>query len=169
MALVVEDGTVVEDANAYADVAYADAYLAANIHVFAQWDALAQEQKEFLLVWATRELDAQATWRGSKTDEESPLRWPRTGVYDVDGVPIGVNEIPTALKNAVCELARFLMVRDRTQESGREGIKVIQADVVRLEFDEYYRAPVIPPLIGALIRGLGIVAGGTGFKPIKRT
>jgi len=169
MALVVEDGTVVDGANSYVDVDYADAYLSANIHVFAQWSALTVENKENLLIWATREIDAQATWYGVKTDEDSPLRWPRTNVKDVDGTPIGVNEIPTALKNAVCELARFLMVRDRTQETGKEGLKVLQADVVRLEFDEYYRAPVIPSTIGALLRGLGVIAGGNGFKPIKRT
>jgi len=165
MAIIVEDGSVVPNANSYVSVADATTYLAANIHVSAAWVALSTEQKENLLIWATRELDNRVDWKGSKTDPESSLRWPRVGVFDRDGNLIADDVIPKQLKDAVCELARYLMAGDRSADTGREGIKVLQVDVVRLEFDEYYKTQFLPNEIGYILAGLGYVSGGTPRFP----
>jgi hypothetical protein len=56
MALVVEDGTGVVTANAYADVAAVDEILSVNIH--SQWSLLTEvATKEKLIQWASRILD----------------------------------------------------------------------------------------------------------------
>jgi len=170
MAFIVEDGSVVANANSYVTVAYADAYLAANIHVFATWDALLDADKENLLVWATRELDNRVRWKGTKTDPDSALRWPRTGVYDRDNNLIPDDEIPKQLMDAVCELARFFMASDRTADTGKEGLKVLQVDVIRLEFDEYFKTQTLPDEIGFILSGLGyIYGGGVRFPRIVRS
>jgi hypothetical protein len=160
VSVVVEDGTVVEDANSYIDVAFAEAYLEANIHVFPTWEDLDDDSKAALVVWATRYLDQRAAWKGYKTTETSALRWPRTGVYNRDGILIDPNEIPEQLKQATAEMARYLISSDRSIERGTDGLTRLKVDVIELEFDKNYRFPEVPNEINILLAGLGTINGG---------
>lgn len=167
--VVVEDGTVVTDANSYVSVAEATDYLAANIHVGADWTSLSADDKAALVVWATRYLDNRAVWFGTKTDNTSSLRWPRTGVRDVDNILIGANTIPNQLKMATIEMARYLIAEDRSIERGSDGLMRLKVDVIQLQFDQNYRLAVIPNELQVLIRGLGYFIGGRyGFGRIRR-
>lgn len=58
---LVEDGTGVEDATSYATVVQADEYAA--FFKYPDWDLLAEEDKEPLLMRASTLLDEQFTWR----------------------------------------------------------------------------------------------------------
>lgn len=167
--LVVETGAVVANANSYVTLAEANTYLEANIQVFDTWSALSTDDKNALLIWATRYLDQRARWNGYKTDEDSALRWPRTGVYDADNNAIGAHEIPTQLKQAVIEMARYLMVEDRAIERGTDGFTKIKVDVIELSIDANYRQSEIPNELRIFIQGLGSLwSAGHNFGRIRK-
>lgn len=166
---LVEDGTGLTGANSYATVAEADDYLVANIHVAPIWAALDTASKEYLLAWASRYLDQRATWNGDRMVNTSGLRWPRTGVYTIDDVLIADDEVPTALKQATIEMARYLIASDRSTERDQDALKELQVDVVKLVFDVSYRLPKVPSEISYILRGLGTInSGAMNFARIIR-
>lgn len=167
----VEDGSVVAGANSYVSVAEADDIITVNIHQSTAWLALTNTNKEYLLIWATRTLDAYVDWEGVKTDEDSALRWPRTGVTDRDGNAVGVNEIPEQVKQATALLASSLREKDRSGEQGKDGVKRVKADVVEVELDSNYRIGMLTDDLAFLLKGLGIVNTGSslGFGQIVRS
>jgi len=191
---VVEDGSMVPNANSYVDVQTATDYLASNIHVAASWASISTLNQQQLLSWATRYLDQRATWNGTQTSlylanpaytnlvdtwasipapgtgvPQQSLRWPRSGVYDVDGNPIESNVIPPALIAATVEMARYLIVNDRSSERPQDGLTELKADTITLKFLPDYTLPIVPTEIGYIIRGLGTIASGrTNFSKITR-
>lgn len=165
----VEDGTLVAGANSYVPVDYADAYIVQNIHASESWDALSTDGRQRVLSWASRYLDQRATWNGTIVDETQAMRWPRSGVTDIDGRVIPTTEIPKALMDAVCEMARYLTVEDRSTERQQDGLRELRVDVVDLKFTEGYRIAQVPSQINIMLRGLGTIAGGRGsFGKIRK-
>ena len=172
MVMVVEDGSVVTGANSYVSLAEADTYLASSITA-SVWTALDDTAKENLLIVASRWLDQQATWGGYKYDEDSAMRWPRTGAYDRDNLPVAEDEIPQQLREAVMELALFFATpeNDPTRYSETQGMTEITVDVITLKFTEGYNASALKflPGLNVMLRGIGSVSfGGRGFAPIVR-
>ena len=162
---VVEDGTGTNAAaNSYVSVEDADDIITTNIHISDSWDALTVSQKERLLVWASRYLDTQTRWKGYKTVDDSPLRWPRQGVCDRDDIEIDANTIPNQLKVATAEMARYLIDVDRSVERDTDGLERVKADVVEIEFLAGYRLPQVPSHIQYLVQGLGYISGGRGTR-----
>lgn len=160
----VETGTGLDPlANSYVSVVEADDIITTNIHAAIEWDALTVDQKERLLVWASRYLDDHTTWKGEKTVSTSPLRWPRTGVCDRDNTHIADDVIPIQLKVATAEMARYLVAQDRTVERDSDGLERVKADVVEIEFLPGYRLPSVPSNMQYLVQGLGAIFGG-GFR-----
>lgn len=168
MAIIVEDGTVVTNANSYVSVAFADNYFEIDEIYFATWDAMSDAEKETRLRWATRVLDQKVIWRGTKTDVDSALRWPRTGVRDRDGNTIDDDEMPVQLMEVTCELAKFLETTDPTTSQGGDALKRIAVDVIEIEYQDGTSQPEAPPIFNQLLRGLGSypVAGGHMFGKI---
>ena len=165
------NGTVVSFTapTSYCTVDEADTFLTPNIHA-TTWFALSTTDKEKLLAFATKFLDDRVRWEGTKTVAASGLRWPRTGVVDRDSRAIGANEIPTQLKRATAEMARYLVDADRTTERSQDGLKELKADVIELVFNETYRLPVVPSHMHFLVEGLGILRGnGRGTARVLRT
>jgi hypothetical protein len=151
-------------------VAEADEYLEANIHIWETWNALDVDDKGALLIWSTRYLDQRAVWNGRKTNKDSALRWPRTGVKDADGEYIDEFTIPPQLKQAVIEMARYLIESDRSTDRPQDGLKSLKVDVIELVFNESYRLPEVPNEINMLLSGLGIIKTGIGgFAKIRRS
>lgn len=164
-AFSVETGSgLAASANSYTSVAEADDILTMNIHTSANWAQLSNGDKERLLAWASRYLDERTRWFGYKTVEASPLRWPRTGITDRDGISIGSNVIPHQLKVATAEMARYLIDEDRSVERDQDSLKRLKADVVELEFVEGYKLPSVPSALKFLINGLGTIASGAGVR-----
>lgn len=99
MAFIVEDGTVVADANSLVSVAYADAYFL--IRGNTVWAPLSNDAKQSALVNATDYVEAiyRPRLAGVLVDEDQSLCFPRT--YDTALTPI----MPTAMLKAVCEYA----------------------------------------------------------------
>lgn len=109
MALIVEDGSGMSDAESYASVAEADAYHDAH-GTPASWTAASTTTKEQALRKATDYLDEHYAldWKGARANTGQRLRWPRVGVFDSDGYNVpasGAESIPRRLKDATAILA----------------------------------------------------------------
>lgn len=107
MALTVEDGTVVADAESYISVSAADTYWTKHGSPSA-WSggSVTTASKENALRMATQYLDAiyGGRWKGDRFDDEQVLDWPREGV-EIDGVEVEETPLPRALTEACAELA----------------------------------------------------------------
>lgn len=97
--MIVEDGTGLSDANSYVSVEFADDYFSAR--GVSEWSAF--ENKEQILVKATDFIDSIFQWYGKKEFEGQALRFPRTELYDYEG--LAVKGVPNCLKQAVCDAA----------------------------------------------------------------
>lgn len=100
--MIVEDGTIVANANSYVTVEEFRAYATdRNITLPVDNDIVAGH-----LVSACDYLESRRRdYKGVKTDPTTqPLQWPRADVY-IDGVLLDQNTIPTVLKFAQFQLA----------------------------------------------------------------
>lgn len=97
MAFTVEDGSGVEDANAYITVAYANEYF--TDRGISAWTG-ADSVKEIAIIKATDYIEKVYgdKFLGYKNDEDQSLAWPRNG----DDEEVG---LPKALKQATAEYA----------------------------------------------------------------
>lgn len=103
MVLIVEDGTGKSDAESYVSAANCEAYASSRGLTFTD-----NASGEAALRRATGWLDAtyMARWPGVRVHgRNQALQWPRTGAEDIDGNPIGDDEIPAELIDALCEAA----------------------------------------------------------------
>lgn len=114
MALIVEDGSGLSTAEAYASVAEADAYLTVRSNP-AAWTSSSTAQKEAALRAATDYLEAVAgvRWRGTRYASTQRLSWPRDGVW-LDGNVLERATLPRLLKEACIEAA----ARARSETNG---------------------------------------------------
>ena len=135
LTLTKEDGTGRADANAYADLADGNAYHDGHLYASA-WTAASDAQKSVALVMATRLIDAEVQFNGTRTNAAQGLQWPRELCPDPDNVsvPLSVlmsmpsdyvpyNTVPKLVVQATCEMARELLIADRTLAPPGEGLK----------------------------------------------
>lgn len=169
---VVEIGNADPDANSYVSTDFAADYISTNAFVATKWAALDTDAQEKYLVRASRYLDRIVQWNGERVDDESGLRWPRSGVFDSDGFEIADNVIPEVLQEAVCELASLLASgTDWTQPQDGRGIKNIKVDVLDISYDpNIAMRPSVPDYIVSMLSDLGIVNRSVrpAFKRINR-
>lgn len=126
MALVVEDGTGLSNANTYVDVTYADTYF--STRGITAWASLTN--KEALLIQATDYLEAvySESWKGEKLLDTQSLSFPRV----IDGVTV----FPERLKYAQCELALKANSDVLLKDVGEKVIKE-KVDVIEVQYAEY--------------------------------
>jgi hypothetical protein len=138
------------------------------------WEDASADEKCRALVTATKLLDVWFDWYGDVASLTQRLMWPRRGVLKV-GVTEGVvgserinpwhepfqsmyadDEIPERIEHATAELARHLLVSDRTADSDIEtqGIKALTAGPVSLSFAGAMAKP-IPDAVMAMVNALG--------------
>ena len=99
MAFIVEDGTIVADANSYASVEYADEYFSTRRVV--EWENIALDDKQGFLVTSTDYMNFRwgALLRGVVSSDIQPLLFPR--VYCISEGAV----YPDAIVRACCEYA----------------------------------------------------------------
>lgn len=104
MALIVEDGTGLPDAEAYISIADADTYFAARGN--AAWAALDTSAKESALRLGADYMEGAyaARWKGCRVSPGQALSWPRDGVV-VSGYALPDDAVPLAVARANAELA----------------------------------------------------------------
>ena len=135
LTLIKEDGTGRGNANSYVDVADGDAYFEGHLYA-SVWTAATAGTKAAALVMATRLVDSQFQFCGFRAHSDQALQWPRIECPDLDrgSVEWGVRRpvcvpldlVPAAVIRATCEMARELIIADRTAAPPGEGIAATQ-------------------------------------------
>src|SRR5512137_2573590 len=127
LTLIKETGAGLVNANSYASAADGDAYHDGHLYATA-WTAATTANKEKALVFATRLIDAERQFNGVKVTETQALQWPRVDCPDPDGAAessevavLPSDAVPPAFVRATCELARELLIQDRTAAPPGEG------------------------------------------------
>ena len=161
MLIIVEDGTGVVGANSYVSLAYADEYFSAHPFYSDQWSDLNLNQRHHLLIFATTQINNLFNWYGFRSYNEQVLDWPRQRVwYAQQRDYYASNAIPSALKQATCEMAYFLSKGDVFGDSSSEGLESLKIDVIELNFGNSKRKAPVPAAALTLLRGLGDYAYG---------
>lgn len=172
MALILETGAGLVNSNSYVSVAEGEVYFTPDLSSYALW-AAAPDQ-EGLLIWATRVLDQKVRWRGTTANNSTTitqaLRWPRQQMFDRDGNAVLTTVIPIQVKQATCELAKWMLSNDVTQGQNVDYLQRLRVDVIELTWQPKVGQPILPALINEILAGFGaIVSGNTRFVPISKT
>ena len=167
LTLIKEDGTGKVDANSYATVADANAYHDGHLYATA-WTAATDDQKAVALVMATRLIDAEYQFNGTRTTAGQSLQWPRAMCPEPDNVhvPISVllpipydyvqyDTVPKAVVQATCEMARELLIADRTVAPAGEGLNYYNAAGIQTGYDKTDRRPVLSQLAQVMLAKYG--------------
>lgn len=166
MALIVEDGSIVANAVTYVSATDLAAYATARGLTLPADEA----SRERLLVKAMDFLELlESRFQGSRVSVEQALAWPRYGVT-LNGFSVADDSIPTALKNALCQLACDANSVDLMPNgTGREIIRQ-KVDVIETEYANTGSGSVTPELNKAMAFLTPLFAdGATGFTiPIIR-
>lgn len=102
---IIEDGSGVESSNAYCSV----------IEFIQYWEnrgnnytSCKPETIEAAIIAATEKIDQNYNFLGYPVSYDQSLKWPRFGMINCNGKSIDSDEIPTELKNAVCQMAAYI-------------------------------------------------------------
>jgi hypothetical protein len=193
LTLIKEDGTGKSDANSYASVAEGDAYFEAHLYASA-WTAADAGTKASALVMATRLVDTQFQFNGYKAHESQALQWPRERCVDPDRNAVtsslqspilssfvASSEVPRGVRYAVCEMARELLILDRTAAPPGEGISSQQtsqsshdasggsSSQTTTSYSKEDLRPVISRVAQAMLGKYGaLIQGGSGSVRLVR-
>jgi len=159
---IVEDGTIVENANSYQTVgAFRNYWLDRNVEITEE-DAAVQAA----LVICTQYVDLSNSWRGTIVDDDQTLDFPRYGVYDDEDRWIDQTTIPSRLINAVNEYAKKHLVSEISPEFLADGDIIEKSSELgslksKVVYDEGSKRLVRAiPMADNWLRGLTI--GGVG-------
>ena len=173
MAFIVEDGSIIANANAYITVAELKAYWDSRADTITQVDAEVQAA----IIIATQYVDLNYNWRGEIVSDTQNLDWPRANVIDDQGRSLASDAIPTALKNAICEYAKRQLASsiqpDVSTEVGgitkiREKVDVIEQEIEYEEGSTGYYGIKKYPLADRWLKGLTIGGVGGSFGQLRR-
>lgn len=172
MALVVEDGTGLANAESYYSVANTDTYFSSkrgdSVTYADDWTAATTAVKEACLRWATRLIDKYWLFDGEKSTTTQALRWPRRYVYDIEGDEIDGDDIPTDLEYATAEMARALLVDPDRVEDQEVGLSALSVGTINLTFDKYDRIKVLPKTVQNFLSDFGRARSGNGSRAVER-
>ena len=122
MALIIEDGSGLTNAESYVDESYVNAYFLKRGNT--EWDSIAN--KESRIVLAMDFIENNYTYIGTKLVSTQSLSFPR--LIDSETV------YPIALKNALCELALKANNGDLLQDTGKTTIRE-KVGTLEVEYD----------------------------------
>lgn len=160
MALIVEDGTGLSTAEAYASVATADDYHAAMGNT--TWTGT-DAAKEVALRRATQYIDSAYSFRGIVSYSTQRLQWPRVGYESRQRVETWP---PRRLVEACCEAA--LRALTATLQTDVQGDAVTREKVGEIEIEYAQRTgQTRMPVVDALLRPY--TAGGLSLRLERAT
>ena len=191
LTLIKEDGTGKVDANSYATAAECDAYHDGHLYATA-WTGASEESKAAALVMATRLIDAQYQFGGFRAHSEQALQWPRIecpdpnrarvlwGIQRPECVPLDL--VPAAVVAATCELARELLIADRTAAPPGQGLSSTQhstashdsvgagtSEMTSTSYSKDDTRPMVCRVAQAMLSRYGaLVSGGSGAVRLVR-
>ena len=181
LTLIKETGAGLANANAYADVADGDAFHDGHLYA-TEWTGATTASKTAALVMATRLIDAEYQFSGVKTTDSQTLLWPRYRCPDPDRdatLRVGLllasencvpeDSVPKAVIQATCELARELLIADRTAAPAGEGLKYYNDAGKQTGYDKTDIRPVIPKLVQAMLAKYGsLISAKSGAVKLIR-
>jgi hypothetical protein len=182
LTLIKEDGTGRADANAYADATDCDAYHAGHLYATA-WTGASDDQKSTALVMASRLIDAEFQFNGTRTTANQALQWPRAMCPEPDNVhvPISVllpipydyvqyDTVPKSVIQATCEMARELLIADRTTAPVGEGLSYQNIGGNQTGYDKTDKRPVLSQLAQVMLAKYGSqISAKSGAVRLLRT
>lgn len=154
MALIVEDGTIVSNANTYVSEAEFTSFLSAR-RITLSGDYTSEQ-----LILIAMDYVESLSYKGVKMSHNQALQWPRQDVY-IDGYYNNVDNIPKQLKNGLMQTAAAVDAGNSPQAVlVRKTIKEKVGDL-EVQYSESSNASLVDPkIIGFLYKLL--MAGGHG-------
>lgn len=131
VALIVEDGSNVPNANSYVDLTYIRSFAEARGVLLPVDDASVQ----ILAISAMDYIEAQRSrFQGSRTYPDQELQWPRSGVL-IDCAPFPSDQIPVELKKAQAQLViEQLEMPDLSPSTDGYAVAREKVDVIEVEY-----------------------------------
>ncbi|MEI6075345.1 MAG: DnaT-like ssDNA-binding protein [Verrucomicrobiota bacterium] len=168
--VVKETGAGLADANSYASVDDGDIYHDGHLYAEA-WTAAPLDKKIPALVMATRLIDAEYQFSGVRSVDSQSLQWPRENCPDPDaGDLVAATVVPKAVVQATCELARELIIADRTAAPPGEGLSFQNVGSTQTGYNKADTRPIIPAVVQALLAKFGVlVKAKSGAVKLVRT
>lgn len=173
----VEDGTIIDGANSYVTVAYADDYLSIKADS-SDWTALSDVVVQKYLMLATRVLDQRAKFPNTvPTDTTQSLRWPRQGAYDRDGESIPDDVIPQQIQEATVEIAfnffnNSVDPNNPTQGATQGVVNKLKVGPIEIDYAQGVAVAnhILPLGINLILYPLGTISGTGGSRavPIRK-
>jgi len=150
--LIVEDGSIVANANTYVDVAFVDTY--ATDHGLPLWTGTADEKNAAILNAMT--LIESKPYKGYPSFKGQELVWPRQGVT-LYGWDVDFDDIPSRVTSAQAEAAIRAITSPLSPDLCRGGgIKREKVDVIETEYfagaSNSTTYPVIDQLLAPLLK-----------------
>lgn len=162
MALVIVTTAGAANANAYASLVDAEAYVL-TLPVATDWATATDPIKNAALVQATRMLDT-LLWDGWRTAPTTQaLQWPRNGVVDRENYYMDPAAIPAKIRDACCEFAVRLISEDRAADAG--GLSPETIEVGPLKIGKMRRSPV-PASVLEMVREF-LASAGAGPRTVR--
>lgn len=159
VALVIEDGTGLANANTYISQADADAYIEKHLYG-TPFSGATSANKDIALMMATRLIDDYFEFEGKKVNDTQALEFPRYDITDRSGYLIQSSTLPTALVNATAEFAKWLIESDRTTDADGKGFKLLSAGSLTVQPDTADKIPVMPDIVKKMLAPFGRPVGG---------
>lgn len=163
MTLIVETGTAAADSEAYASVAYCDAYHASIGNV--AWAALSTELKEQALRRATMFMSQmyRSSWKGTRVNSTQALDWPR---YNVQLPDLGFanvimpDVVPVLVQQASAELA-LIASTTTLNPSTTQRVESEQVGPIKVVYDNTSPQTVQYPAVRDILQPLLLSGNGT--------
>lgn len=157
MAIIVEDGSIVTNANSYVSEAELTSFAAdRGITLTADEDELLIKAMDYI-----ESLDFQ----GIKVSRDQPLQWPRAYVT-IDQYYFPSNEIPKELKNGLMQVAIAIDQDMNPLDPLEQTVKREKVDVIEVEYMDGSTSQAIARTITSSLYKL-LNGGGTGGNIIR--
>lgn len=140
MALIIEDGTVITNANTYATISYVTAYCDDRKLLMPNGDDVDGESKtdmEAAILRAMVYIESKP-YKGIKTDRDNPLKWPRNGVEDIDEFAVESDKIPSEILFALARAFYEEIFEPNTLQPNIERDDVIKQEKIDIIVTEYF-------------------------------
>lgn len=165
MALVVEDGTGLANADSYVSAADATAYH--ELFSNAAWASAASDAKDVALRKATQYLDSHYKFKGVPRTVSQALSWPRVNYGTEEVQEYGQWPI-TRLHRACCELALIALAEDLFVNQDAQSVKSVTiGPITRVMSDPVNGGQKRYAKIDAIIGPVVVGGAGSGRRAVR--
>ena len=162
MAVTVTSTAKATDANSYVSSAEFIAYCEGRLDATEGEEA--SDEVNRALVMATARLE-QEDYYGHVTDQDQRLKWPRSGLTDMDGRVYDQDVIPRPVKEATYELAlELLKAGVELKNTGMEGFKSVTVGPITAELVQGFDKGRLPRQVTHLLRDLRVGYSGLNLR-----